>query len=452
MAIQSRRDFLVASALTIGSFVVSTGFSGCKNKTQSKATFEHGVASGDPLIDRVIIWTRLTPSNNINTLNVFYEVALDEAFENLVRPQESATVYKENDYTLKVDFQNLDPNTHYFYRFKVGNTYSPTGRMKTLPIGATSQVKLGVFSCANYPNGHFNAYQEAAQLSDLDATLHLGDYIYEYGMFESDGVTPAYATKHAADYGRELPSDNDTELLTLNDYRKRYALYHTDPGLQAIHAACPMIAVWDDHEVANDSYKDGAQNHNDGEGDYTQRKLAALQAYFEWLPIRPVMENDTETIYRSFTFGDLVNLHMLDTRIIGRDIQLSYSDFPELFQGDSSAFITALSDSNRSIMGNDQTLWLQQQLGASSTTWDVLAQQVLMGRMLLPAELLGLIGQLDHASESDKPQLLAQLNALVTELYTIKMRMNEGDPSLTPQEIARVSNALPYNLDSWDGY
>ena len=452
MVIKSRRDFLVASALTVSSFVVSTGFTGCQYEDISKASFDHGVASGDPLSDRVIIWTRLTPKEDVDFLNVFFEVATDENFENLVRPKESAKVTKESDFTLKVDFQNLDANTKYYYRFSLGNTYSPIGRMKTLATDAVAQVKLAVFSCANYPNGHFNAYNEAAQLQDLDATLHLGDYIYEYGMFESDGVTPAYATTHAQEYNRVLPEDNNTELLTLEDYRKRYALYHTDAGLQAIHAAAPMIAIWDDHEVANDAYKDGAQNHNDGEGDYTERKLAALQAYFEWLPIRPLIEGDTQTIYRSFAFGDLLTLHMLDTRIIGRDVQLSYNDFPELFAGDSSNFIAALSDPSRTMLGNEQTTWLQSQLAQATTTWDVLAQQVLMGRMLLPAELLGVIAQLENADEASKPVLLQQLNVSLTELYTIKMRINAGDPSVTPQEMARVYTAVPYNLDAWDGY
>ncbi|MBN2894604.1 MAG: alkaline phosphatase D family protein [Campylobacterales bacterium] len=333
MRISTRREFLIASALSMGAFVVSTGLGGCGSDGSDsgvKVAFNHGVASGDPLHDRVILWTRVTPNSATDSLEVRFEVATDDTFKNLVRPAETATISAAHDYTLKVDFQNLQAGSTYFYRFTCNGVTSPVGRTKTLPQGALSQAKFAVFSCSNYPNGHFNAYSEAAKIADLDATIHTGDYIYEYGMFEKDGVTPAYATAHAAEYGRVLPSDNNTELLTLEDYRKRYALYHTDAGLQAIHAACPMIVVWDDHEIANDAYKTGAQNHDESEGSFSERKANALQAYFEWLPIRPYQEGNYETIYRSFTYGDLLSLHMLDTRIIGRDQQLSYADFPEL--------------------------------------------------------------------------------------------------------------------------
>ncbi len=416
MRITTRREFLVASALSMGAFVVSTGLGGCgsdDNDSSSSSSlassssssqqalnvaFNHGVASGDPLHDRVILWTRVTPLSTTDSLEVRYEVAIDDTFKNLVRAGEVATISAAHDYTLKVDFQNLQPGTTYFYRFTCNGVISSTGRAKTLPQGALSQAKFAVFSCSNYPNGHFNAYTESAKIIDLDATIHLGDYIYEYGMFADDGVTPAYATQNAAEYGRVLPSDNNTELLKLDDYRKRYALYHTDSGLQAIHALCPMIVVWDDHEIANDTYKDGAENHNASEGSFDERKASALQAYFEWLPIRPYADGNYETIYRSFTYGDLLSLHMLDTRVIGRDEQLSYSDFPTLLQGDSSAFVSAIMDANRSIMGQSQTQWLQGQMAASTATWQVLAQQVLMGRMMLPAELLLVIAQLEHTT------------------------------------------------------
>ncbi len=456
MAIRTRREFLIASALTVGAFAVSTGLGGCGSDSSSgaKGSFKHGVASGDPLQNSVILWTRVTPDAAAESIEVSYEVATDAAFSNLVRPAESFTVKKAFDYTLKVDFQNLQSGSVYYYRFKVGNTVSPVGRTKTLPEGVLSQARFAVFSCANYPNGYFNAYAEAAKIADLDATLHLGDYIYEYGMFKADGVTPDYATSHAKEYGRELASDNATELFTLDDYRKRYAIYHTDTGLQAVHAACPMIAVWDDHEVANDTYKDGAENHNEGEGSFEARKMAALQAYFEWIPIRPSSDaNYSETIYRTFTYGDLLSLHMLDTRVIGRDKQLSYGDFPELITtGDSSNFVAAIMNPQRTIMGNEQTQWLQGQMIQSTTTWDVLGQQVLMARMMLPAELLLVIASLEGADETTKPVLLSQLSSMLTELYTIKLRANASDPTLTAEELARINTVVPYNLDAWDGY
>lgn len=453
MAIQTRRNFLVASALTLGSFIVSTGLSGCQMEdTSGLVSFDHGVASGDPLHDRVILWTRITPVSEIESFVVHYEVATDYAFQFLVRERESALVSKENDYTLKVDFQNLDEDTEYFYRFIVGNVVSPVGRTKTLPVGRTPFVNFAVFSCANYPNGHFNVYEEASRLPHLDATIHLGDYIYEYGMYNSDGITPSYATEHAKEYGRELPDDNDKELLTLEDYRKRYALYHTDEGLQHLHQRAPMIVVWDDHEVANDIYRDGAANHNEDEGEFDKRRLAAFRAYFEWLPIRPVIEGNNEKIYRSFTFGNLVSLHMLDTRNIGRDKQIDYHDYAEILQDEYEGFEVALQDSNRSMLGLEQTNWLQTQLENSQTTWDVLGQQVIMGEMLLPAEIVKLIMRAEAAPESERQEMMGELVSLLGELYLLKIRLDLNDPTLSEKQKNRFKHLLPYNLDAWDGY
>jgi len=323
--------------------------------------------------------------------------------------------------------------------------------MKTLPVGSVSEVKMAVFSCANYPNGYFNAYTEAAKIANLDVTLHLGDYIYEYGMFEADGITPAYATENAAAIGRVLPNDNNTELYTLSDYRKRYALYHTDAGLQAVHAACPMIVVWDDHEIANDAYEEGAQNHDASEGDFNARVEAALQAYFEWLPIRPIVNK--KEIYRTFTFGDLLSLNMLETRIFGRDEQLSYANY---FQQDGSflqeQFVADLTSPTRSMMGNTQLSWLQGEFASSSAKWQVLGQQVLMGRMNLPSELLTQIAQLDYVSGEQKEALLLQINTSLGQLATLKARKLGGDTTLTEVELARINTELPYNLDAWDGY
>jgi len=410
--------------------------------------FLHGVASGDPLHDRVIIWTRAT--TDAQSVELKYEVASDADFTNILH-NGSETVSTETDYTLKVDVQNLQAANTYYYRFSSNGTTSATGKMKTLPQGATQRVKMALFSCANYTNGYFNVYSEAAKIADLDVTLHLGDYIYEHGMFEKDGVTPAYATQNANAIGRPLSADNDTEIYTLEDYRKRYALYRTDSGLQAIHAACPMIVVWDDHEIANDTYKDGAENHDASEGDFNARVEAALQAYFEWLPIRPI--TDKKAIYRTFTFGDLLSLNMLETRIFGRDKQLSYGSYftqdgaflAENFQAD-------IGSATRTMLGASQLSWLQEEFAASQTTWQVLGQQVLMGRMNLPSELLINISQLDYVSGDERAALLAQINSSLAELAELKYRVLQGDPSLSDAQKARVSTVLPYNLDAWDGY
>ncbi len=443
MAGFTRRDFLRASALALGGVVVSTGLQGCLSSSSSSSdpavqrqlAFEHGIASGDPLADRIMIWTRVTPKDGSTAdVEVSWEVASDAAFTNLLHSG-AASTGAARDYTLKVDVHNLTPGQAYFYRFKAADQVSAAGRMKTLPSAGIEQVRFAVLSCSNFPAGHFHAYAQAAQESELDAVLHLGDYIYEYG-------TGGYATEDAAALGRSLPTDNNGELFKLTDYRKRYALYRTDTDLQALHAAAPFIAVWDDHEVANDTWTDGAENHNEGEGDFNERKLAALQAYFEWLPLRPASEDDELTIYRSFDFGDLVSLHMLDTRIIGRDEQLNYTNYYTPAGFDAAAFAADVSSSTRTLLGQAQMNWLQSQIAVSSSTWQVLGQQVLMGRMMLPAEMLT---ALSNPAGSD-------LATSLTELVTLKLRAQAGDPTLTPAEVARVETVIPYNLDAWDGY
>lgn len=434
----SRRDVLRYSIAGMGSVVISSGLMGCGGDDNDiDMSFSHGVASGDPLSDRVIIWTRALPDDTerYDSLSVSYEVATDEDFSNIIRDGE-AEVSSATDFTLKVDVVGLEANTHYYYRFRSNGQTSDVGRTKTLPLASASlsSAKFAFFSCSNYPAGYFNAYSEATQIPDLDAAIHLGDYIYEYRMGE-------YATENAEAIGRALPEDNDVELIELEDYRKRYALYREDLGLLALHAHVPMIVVPDDHEVANDTYDGGAENHDpDTEGEFSVRKTNALRAYFEWLPIRPASENDEETLYRSFQWGNLVNLMMLDTRLIGRDIQL---DFASFFNTDGSfnteAFIAGLTDPTRTMLGAEQLQWLQTQLTTSSCTWQVLGQQVLMGRMNIPLEVLTrLVPGVDSS-------------AILAELAGIKARQLQGD-TLTEVELARISTVAPYNLDAWDGY
>lgn len=443
----TRRDFLRVSGLALGGVVVSTGLQGCLSSSGSsnraepdaapvlrQVAFRHGVASGDPLADRIMIWTRVTPlDSQTDDIAIQWEVAADDRFTELLHSGTTRTA-SARDYTVKIDVQNLEPGKRYHYRFVSNGVTSAAGSMRTLPASGVSRVRLAVLSCSNYPAGYFHVYAAAAREADIDAVVHLGDYIYEYAM-------GGYATEDAEALGRALPADNNVETITLADYRRRYALYRTDADLQALHAAAPMIAVWDDHEITNDAWRDGAQNHNEGEGDFAERKLAALQAYFEWMPIRPADPNDELTIYRSFDFGDLVSLHMLDTRIIGRDEQLSYGTYMSESGFDAQAFAADSSDSGRTLLGQAQMDWLQARLANSTSTWQVLGQQVLMGRMLLPAELLSSLTNPD-----------ADLVRRFTELVQIKMRMDMSDPTLTQAEIARIETVVPYNLDAWDGY
>ncbi|WP_345864707.1 alkaline phosphatase D family protein [Shewanella algae] len=445
----SRRDFLALSAKGVGAAVLSYGLMGCSSDNDDNtvaADFLHGVASGDPTQDAVIIWTRVTPQT-AGDVRVSWQVSRDGAFSDLVTTGEMVT-NAERDYTVKVDAIGLESGSRYFYRFMTGDKTSTVGMTKTLPEGAVDSVKLAVMSCANFPAGYFNVYELAAQRDDLDAMLHLGDYIYEYGR-------GGYASEHAADLGREvLPAG---ELLSLSDYRTRYGQYRGDTSLQKLHAKLPFITVWDDHEVANDTWKDGAENHNQGEGDFDARKQAALQAYFEWLPIRPWREGNHEEIYRSFSFGDLLDLHMLDTRVLARDKQLDYGNYLDPATGafNDQQFLADVTDTQRTLLGQTQLLWLQGKLLQSSAKWQLLGQQILMGRMMLPAAIA--------TQQLSIPQF-AELAALAQ----LAARAQAGDPTLTQAELTYLAAnqakltpevlallqlpSIPYNLDAWDGY
>ncbi|AOS96543.1 Phospholipase D precursor [Microbulbifer aggregans] len=432
----SRRNFIKTALAASGGVMVSTSLQAMSRpELPSQVSFSHGVASGDPLQDAVILWTRATPASSVRDgepIKVTWELARDEQFVDVLR-RGSAETSSGRDYTIKIDVQGLEPNTAYYYRFVGASEQSPVGRTKTLPAGGVEQVKLAVFSCSNYPAGYFNAYALAAQRGDWDAVLHLGDYIYEY---PADG----YATERAAEIGRALPEDNAGEILSLADYRKRYALYRADNGLQALHAAAPFITVWDDHEVANDAWKGGAENHSPEEGDFFERRAAAIQAYYEWLPIRPPQGETKPQIYRSFQFGDLIDLHMLDTRVIGRDEQLQFSRYlGEDGSFDGRAFGAALADPERTLLGPTQRNWLAETLQQSTGKWQLLGQQVLMGKMFLPAEIL-----MSYYSRGKRPDP-------TRELVELKMASLKGEP-LSEAQRGRLQQLVPYNLDAWDGY
>jgi len=436
MTLSSRRNFLKTSAASIFTVAVSSAITGCAqtltNKPLSAIEFEHGVASGDPLSNALIIWTRATTSQSNFEVTVAWELASDSQFKNIIRSGREQTD-KSRDFTIKIDVQELAPNTEYFYRFMGVNTQSPIGRAKTLPINNVEQIKMAVVSCSNYPAGYFNAYTDAAKQKDLDVVLHLGDYIYEYPM-------GGYATENAEKIGRQLAADNSGEIITLSDYRKRYAIYRTDQGLQALHAAAPFIAIWDDHEVTNDTYKSGAENHTPDEGDFFKRRAAAIQAYYEWLPIRPPMGEQSPQIYRTFDFGNLISLHMLDTRVIARDKQLAYSDYKNLEtkQMDVARFASDLNNPKRQLLGNTQLNWLTSAITKSNAKWQVLGQQVLMTKMWLPTEIF---------SQSDR----TKIPQVLKELVAIKKAVLENK-AVTLEQLARVNTLMPYNLDAWDGY
>lgn len=441
----SRRELIQKSLFGFGALSLPVAFTGCNDgsdeeSSEIQADFLHGVASGDPLQDKVILWTRLTPVDLNARLRVTWEIATDDQFKQNLKTGTVQTT-KTDDFTVKVDATGLQAGTTYYYRFRFGSKVSPVGQTKTLPV-TTNKVSFAVCSCSNYPAGYFYVYREIAK-QNVDVVIHLGDYIYEYG---ADG----YATEDAAKLGRTLPSDNNKEIIKLDDYRKRYALYRQDKDLQAVHQRHPFIVIWDDHELANDTWREGAENHQSNEGPFLERKLAALQAYFEWMPIRPVSNTDHLNIYRQFNFGSLVQLTMLDTRIIARDKQLEYTDYITSSGLDAQKFQADLTDPKRTLMGYTQRDWLVDKLKQSTATWNVIGQQVLMSKMWIPAELLASLGQITSGGTS--PDTLAKMNAQITELVTLKLRLEQGDPTLTIQEKARVTTLVPYNLDAWDGY
>ncbi len=310
-----------------------------------EAMFVHGVASGDPLQDAVIVWTCVSPAALDERVDVFWEVALDEGFVRRIAAG-TVTTGPERDFTVKVDVTGLrEAGRTYWYRFWCQGRVSPVGRTRTAPAGPVEGLRFAFCSCSKYENGYFHAYRSLAEQDDLTAVLHLGDYIYEYGA----------ATENI----REI--DPPHEIVSLDDYRRRYRHYRKDADLQAMHAAHPVIAVWDDHESTNNSWRDGAQNHQPSEGSWIQRRANAEQAYAEWLPIR---DQPDGRIWRRFSFGDLVDLFMLDTRLWGRDAQEEQGGDP--------------SDPDRQILGADQEAWFLNGLSASESRWRVVGQQLPM--------------------------------------------------------------------------
>ena len=352
----SRRGFIQASGAALGAlpFVRSVDALG----QVTNPVFRHGVASGDPLSDRVVIWTRVSPVKVPGSVDVAWTMSRDERFTNIVA-QGVAVTSSTIDYTVKVDVEKLEPATTYYYRFASNGEQSVVGRTKTLPLATVSRVRLGVVSCSNLPQGFFNAYACLALRTDLDVILHLGDYIYEYANAQyGDGTK----------LGR-VPSPN-REMVALTDYRERHAQYKADPDSQAIHRQHPFICVWDDHEFTNDTWKGGAQNHNnngEAEGEWAVRRAAALQAYLEWMPIRNAAATLDGKIYRSFRFGDLASLIMLDTRAIGRDQQTTRDN------------VSQIESASRQLLGTEQEGWLAEQFTAAARNnarWTLLGQQV----------------------------------------------------------------------------
>ena len=327
------------------------------------APFYHGVASGDPMPDKVIIWTRVTPDTISNaTIVVDWQMATDTGMANVVQ---NGNIITSNvkDFTVKVDVTGLVANTWYYYEFTVNGKKSPRGRTRTAPINNVDSLRFAVVSCANLEAGFFNAYKILLNRADFDAVICLGDYIYEY---ETGGYSP-----NATANRQWLPAN---EILSLNDYRQRYSVYHLDEDLRKLHQQFPFITIWDDHESSNDAWMNGAENHTAAsEGPFAIRKANAKQAYFEWLPIRQQAGAvDPYQIFRKLQYGNLVDFVMLDTRLNGRDEQKGTSG-------------TAVTSTSRQLLGTNQFTWLGNKLDSSNTQWKILTQQV----MIAPLKVFG---------------------------------------------------------------
>ncbi len=383
--------------------------------------FRHGVASGDPDATSVVLWTRVTVPT---PLEVDWELASDPSFARVVR-QGRVTAGPERDFTIKVLAEGLEPGGRYFYRFRAAGAMSPIGQTRTLPVGRVERLGIALASCSNFAFGYFNAYDAIARDAAIDFVLHTGDYIYEYG---SDGW--------GGDISRRIGRVHEpaNEIVSLFDYRTRHAQYKTDAGSQAMHAAKPFLACWDDHESANNPWTDGAQNHQpDKEGDWVDRRAASIQAYFEWMPVREPGPGRTRMqFWRTWVFGDLATLSTLETRHTARARQIDYDPYRKTINSHAAA-----RDMERDTFGAVGRTMLARELEADLTAawtqsklanqpWRLIGNPMPIARTRVPDVVgLGLIP--DPASQA-KP-----LSAAVDMAWKGKWNM-------------------PFYPDTWDGY
>lgn len=386
--------------------------------------FAHGVASGDPGPDSAVIWTRLSqdaPAPGSST-TVNWELAADNGFTEIIAKGETLTG-ASRDWTVKTLLTDLEPGTVYYYRFRSGDQTSPVGRTRTLPAGKIDSARFAVLSCTNFPFGYFNVYDQVARRDDIDAVIHLGDYIYEYGR---DG----YGGETGAALGREHEPAH--EAITLDDYRRRHAQYKADSSSQAMHAAHAMIAIWDDHEISNNSWKDGAENHQpETEGEWAVRRRAALQAYYEWMPVREPA-GAPEAFFRSYSYGDLLTVCAIETRLMARARGFEYGEIVRNLKtsDDVAHFKTEiLWDQSREMLGRAQTDYLARTIRQSvdaGQPWRLIANQIIMAKVMTP-----------------------DINPYMTEedIDALQATWDQGRAFV---EISRLG--LPTNFDAWDGY
>lgn len=421
-----RRKFIkaaLAAGLGSGALLSSwcTKVLAALNDLEISKVFEHGIASGDPTHSGVVIWTRITANGRVP---VRWQVAIDDEFDSIVQQGESIAD-GASDHTVKIEVKNLRPGETYYYRFLAGGTTSGPGRTRTLPVGPLKRLGIAVASCSNYPFGYFNAYEEIAIDEDVEFVVHLGDYIYEYGA-KGWGAEegPLLARIH-------LPRH---EIISLADYRQRHGQYKADRASRLMHASHPLIVTWDDHESANNPWMGGAQNHQpEQEGDWSERREAALQAFYEWMPIRqPPANGKSEELWRHFSFGDLASMITIETRHTGRSLQVTYSDHLDGITSLSqrNQFLDeVLGDPNRTMLSSKMEDFLSVKLRDSvdsGQAWRILGNQIPMARTQVP----------DVANRLAR-DAFTRLDSL-PDSYNNLSRLGKFD--------------LPLYLDTWDGY
>ena len=412
MVLHIDRRSLVLGGLGLGAMAMPAGRAAAR-RLLGASGFTHNVASGEPGPDSMLLWTRFVPAGDGGVVTLQAEVALDQAFAKVVAGGVVRTgAYR--DWTAKLTVDGLKPGTVYWYRFVApdGST-SPVGRTKTLPVGPVSRFGLAVFSCSNLPNGYFNAYGHAAARQDLDLWLHTGDYIYEYGVGSTREGDWAQGRKEQL-----LPV---TEILAIADYRLRYASYRADPDLQRLHQMAPMVALWDDHESANDSWEGGAQNHQpDKEGDWSVRRAAAMQVYREWMPV-------SDEPWKAYPIGALATLYRTESRLLGRTRP---ADLGAAFKAaDPDAALKAFRDGawrdpSATMLGSTQESWLAHQMKASSKAWQLVGMGTILGRTVMPRDAVDWL----------RPE--------VADKKVAGYRNN----------IRAAGQGVPMWMDRWDGY
>ncbi|MFC6199396.1 alkaline phosphatase D family protein [Ponticaulis profundi] len=370
----SRRRLLsLGGAGTLLGTIATTG-TALASPTLITGSFLHGVASGDPDQNSIVLWSRVTPTASRQQGVVQWTVAKDSKMQNIIATGQIATG-PSRDWTAKALIEGLQSGQTFFYQFKTLNNASPVGRTRTLPAGDVNQARFAVVSCANYSSGFFNVYDAISRQDNLDAVIHLGDYLYEYGG------------NAGSDIGRKHVPDH--EIVSLDDYRQRHAQHKQDRSSQRMHQQHPLIPIWDDHEVADNSWKGGANNHQaEEDGDWDVRRRAALQAYYEWMPVREPTALP-EAFYRSFSFGTLLHLSALETRLMARDEQISYFAMRALQSSEEVAAFErdVLWKNDREMLGAEQMRFLCHEWEASAQTghsWRLIANQVLMAQVTTP--------------------------------------------------------------------